>query len=399
MGKKKKSKTSLLPWCWYCEREFEDEKVLMQHQKAKHFKCRQCPRKLNTAGGLAVHIQQVHKLDPDKIDNALPGRDGYDVEIFGMEGIPPSDMADYKRRKEAELGLAPGSISGSGKEGPQIKRARYENRVLTEQELRAMLTQHKALMGAVDGKDEAQEESKAVYGAAPTTYAAPVPPAGLPMPPFPMPPGGVGAPQPGFLVPPHGLGMPVPPFAPPGMPVPPPAFGGPPGSGPPSFVPQFGGPPPFAPPGAPPFAPGGPGLGGPPPNFVSASGGLPDIMDEDMMEFSDERVYAPGSNYINPSLKDGAVLIWKDANLSPEEARSTHKRYAIGSSAISAIGLQAAQAALAAQRPPGPSFGGQPGPPPGLGGGYTGPPPPTPGGFSAADELRGQKRARAEDFL
>ena len=38
----------------------------MQHQKAKHFKCNQCPRRLNTAGGLAVHIQQVHKLDPDQ---------------------------------------------------------------------------------------------------------------------------------------------------------------------------------------------------------------------------------------------------------------------------------------------------------------------------------------------
>ena len=40
--------------------------VLMQHQKAKHFKCNMCPRRLNTAGGLAVHIQQVHKLEPDK---------------------------------------------------------------------------------------------------------------------------------------------------------------------------------------------------------------------------------------------------------------------------------------------------------------------------------------------
>ena len=76
----------LRPWCWYCEREFEDEKglsdshfiavfitliyalisVLMQHQKAKHFKCGMCPRRLNTAGGLAVHIQQVHKLEPEK---------------------------------------------------------------------------------------------------------------------------------------------------------------------------------------------------------------------------------------------------------------------------------------------------------------------------------------------
>jgi hypothetical protein len=75
----------------------------MQHQKAKHFKCRNCPRKLNTAGGLAVHMQQVHKLEPEKwvfadpvspiivltlthrIENALPGRDGGEVEIFGME--------------------------------------------------------------------------------------------------------------------------------------------------------------------------------------------------------------------------------------------------------------------------------------------------------------------------
>ena len=40
--------------------------VLMQHQKAKHFKCGMCPRRLNTAGGLAVHIQQVHKLEPEK---------------------------------------------------------------------------------------------------------------------------------------------------------------------------------------------------------------------------------------------------------------------------------------------------------------------------------------------
>ena len=40
--------------------------VLMQHQKAKHFKCNLCPRRLNTAGGLAVHIQQVHKLEPEK---------------------------------------------------------------------------------------------------------------------------------------------------------------------------------------------------------------------------------------------------------------------------------------------------------------------------------------------
>ncbi|KAH9915144.1 uncharacterized protein BXZ73DRAFT_27434, partial [Epithele typhae] len=120
--------------------------VLMQHQKAKHFKCNLCPRRLNTAGGLAVHIQQVHKLEPDnlpRIENALPGRDGYEVEIFGMEGIPAPDVADYKRRKEIELGLNPGSISQ-----PQSKRPKIENRPLTEEELKAQLEAHKALMGA-----------------------------------------------------------------------------------------------------------------------------------------------------------------------------------------------------------------------------------------------------------
>lgn len=78
-------------WCWYCDRTFEDLKVLIQHQKAKHFRsvhensglswgerdyeltptfssnrCPHCPRRLNTAGGLAVHIDQVHKLGTDK---------------------------------------------------------------------------------------------------------------------------------------------------------------------------------------------------------------------------------------------------------------------------------------------------------------------------------------------
>jgi hypothetical protein len=47
-------------------REFEDEKVLLQHQKAKHYRCPQCPRRLNTAGGLTVHLAQVHKAEPGK---------------------------------------------------------------------------------------------------------------------------------------------------------------------------------------------------------------------------------------------------------------------------------------------------------------------------------------------
>ena len=41
------------PWCYYCERDFDDLKILINHQKAKHFKCERCGRRLNTAGGKA----------------------------------------------------------------------------------------------------------------------------------------------------------------------------------------------------------------------------------------------------------------------------------------------------------------------------------------------------------
>ncbi|KAI6162501.1 hypothetical protein EDD17DRAFT_1816537 [Pisolithus thermaeus] len=207
----------------------------MQHQKAKHFKCGMCPRRLNTAGGLAVHIQQVHKLEPEnlpRIENALPGRDGYEVEIFGMEGIPAPDVADYKRRKEMELGLAAGSISQ-----PQPKRPKIENRLLSEDELRAQLEAHKALMGAssdAPAAAPAPEATAAVYNAPPTAYTAPP------------------APTPGIPA----LGA----SPPPGLP----------GISPPPFMPGV---PPLASfPGAPPMVPPFPGMPGFPPGYVPSYG-------------------------------------------------------------------------------------------------------------------------------
>ena len=44
------------PWCYYCERDFDDLKILISHQKAKHFKCDRCGRRLNTAGGTHIHL-------------------------------------------------------------------------------------------------------------------------------------------------------------------------------------------------------------------------------------------------------------------------------------------------------------------------------------------------------
>ncbi|CCM05134.1 uncharacterized protein FIBRA_07342 [Fibroporia radiculosa] len=416
---KKKNKQIIRPWCWYCEREFEDEKVLMQHQKAKHFKCNLCPRRLNTAGGLAVHIQQVHKLEPEnlpRIENALPGRDGYEVEIFGMEGIPAPDVADYKRRKEIELGLNPGTITQ-----PQSKRPKLDNRPLTEDELKAQLEAHKALMGASDGTAaHANPESAtgAVFGAPPQAYAAPpvpapgfVPPSsaspGMPMPPgappfihgampgfpgtlpFPpgMPPVHPGAPPPGFPMPPPFAGSPppglLPPGVPPGMPpfppgarppFPPPPFLPPGISPPPGFTPPPAG---MVPPGMSPIPPVPPSASmSPPPGmpgsspFVStpsttapAASATPSAVPAPPPIAPELTLPDPSLAQTNPPFKKTTSLKWSDPNFSPEERRGTDSKYYFPKEYLSDK-RENGQTALA-----------------------------------ISEESRGKKRARAEDYL
>ena len=83
----------------YCNREFDDEKILIQHQKAKHFKCHICHKKLYTGPGLSIHCMQVHKQTIDKVPNALPNRSNIEIEIYGMEGIPEQDLKDHERQK------------------------------------------------------------------------------------------------------------------------------------------------------------------------------------------------------------------------------------------------------------------------------------------------------------
>ncbi|KAJ9183325.1 hypothetical protein P3X46_007192 [Hevea brasiliensis] len=124
MGKKKKRVSSKV-WCYYCDREFDDEKILVQHQKAKHFKCHVCHKKLSTAGGMAIHVLQVHKESVTKVPNAKPGRESTDIEIYGMQGIPPDILAAHYGEEEEEapskvakvdvpsvplVGVVPGSL-------------------------------------------------------------------------------------------------------------------------------------------------------------------------------------------------------------------------------------------------------------------------------------------------
>ncbi|ESQ33735.1 hypothetical protein EUTSA_v10008022mg [Eutrema salsugineum] len=101
MGKKKKRATEKV-WCYYCDREFDDEKILVQHQKAKHFKCHVCHKKLSTASGMVIHVLQVHKENVTKVPNAKDGRDSTDIEIYGMQGIPPDVLAAHYGEDEEE---------------------------------------------------------------------------------------------------------------------------------------------------------------------------------------------------------------------------------------------------------------------------------------------------------
>ncbi|KAI1278803.1 BUB3-interacting and GLEBS motif-containing protein [Halotydeus destructor] len=105
MGRKKKKPSK--PWCWYCNREFEDEKILIQHQKAKHFKCHVCHKKLYTGAGLAIHCMQVHKETIDKIPNALPNRNSVDIEIYGMDGIPEADIREHEKTRGGDYAPPP----------------------------------------------------------------------------------------------------------------------------------------------------------------------------------------------------------------------------------------------------------------------------------------------------
>ena len=64
MGKKKRGHPDIeevlaRPWCYYCERDFDDLKILISHQKAKHYKCDRCGRRLNTAGGMLMRVSEI----------------------------------------------------------------------------------------------------------------------------------------------------------------------------------------------------------------------------------------------------------------------------------------------------------------------------------------------------
>lgn len=160
--------------------------MLIQHQKAKHFKCPHCPRRLNTAGGLAVHLGQVHKAEPTVLDNAIPGRDSFEIEIYGMAGVPDRDLIQWRARRAAATGVRPGA---GNTQPPAPKRPKIQNVALSPEQLRAQLEAHKTLMNAASNAPTARAQTLTPEtpstGTPPPQVVAPpappTPPAGPPL--------------------------------------------------------------------------------------------------------------------------------------------------------------------------------------------------------------------------
>jgi hypothetical protein len=88
MGRKKRTVVALKPFCYYCDKEFNNEIILHQHQKARHFNCRLCRKRFSTGPALDTHVFQVHKERLHRVPNAKAGRDTFDISIYGMDGVP-----------------------------------------------------------------------------------------------------------------------------------------------------------------------------------------------------------------------------------------------------------------------------------------------------------------------
>nr|POE68820.1 protein suppressor of fri 4 [Quercus suber] len=163
-------------WCYYCERIFQDDKVLCDHQRYKHFRCDwdqqySCGKKFTTAGGLSVHMTQVHKTKLEKIQNTIEGRENPAVEIFGMLGIPQELLDAHRREIETQYYQAEAehrARTGNPLRGPNPNAGKKQVEELTHEEKMAKLEAHRAKnrankaareAGFKDAEDQARQLS------------------------------------------------------------------------------------------------------------------------------------------------------------------------------------------------------------------------------------------------
>ncbi|KAL0205475.1 hypothetical protein P9112_000782 [Eukaryota sp. TZLM1-RC] len=104
----RRRKIVLRPFCYYCNRIFQDESILLNHQRARHFKCLVCKKKTQNAPGLKTHYMKVHHEQLTRIPHSVKSRGSNpDIRIVGMEGIPSDikhPLDDGSKRIRRRLG-------------------------------------------------------------------------------------------------------------------------------------------------------------------------------------------------------------------------------------------------------------------------------------------------------
>lgn len=76
--------------------------------------------------GLSIHCMQVHKETIDKVPNSIPNRSNIEIEIFGMDGIPPEDLKEHERQKTGN------TKSESDDDEPSQKRTKTERMLISQ---------------------------------------------------------------------------------------------------------------------------------------------------------------------------------------------------------------------------------------------------------------------------
>jgi hypothetical protein len=296
--------------------------------------------------GLSVHMNQVHKENLTSVENALPNRQGLEIEIFGMEGVPDDIIQQHNQRiiqnfytaqaeRQAATGNPPRGLSGG--QGP-AKKLKYE----TPEELKKRLAEHRANVTA----QKAAGTTGAPIAAAPADGQSPAQAVSFPLPLLPTnhhpiqsshllyqqnPP--FSAPQPGYPYPAPGA---VPPY-------PAAAQGYPPAGGafPPGATPL---------PARPPS--GSAGAAGAPPPYYYNGAAPPSTVDE-LVANAAARQGAPGGDDIDHMIrmaeagirpgagkteeasaggagekrKKGTRMVYGDTEVSPEEKMAMLPRY------------------------------------------------------------------------
>jgi hypothetical protein len=101
--------------------------------------------------GLSVHMNQVHKESLSHVENALPNRQGLEVEIFGMEGIPEDVVQQHNQRIIQNFYQAQAdryAATGNPPPGQSEKRPAKKIKVETADEIKKRLAEHRARLSA-----------------------------------------------------------------------------------------------------------------------------------------------------------------------------------------------------------------------------------------------------------